>query len=229
MLLAIDTASSLAGIALYDENGVAAEHSWTSRAHHTVDLVPNIVTLLKQQGLAAADLTGLAVGLGPGSFTGLRIGMSVAKGFALAQNLPLVGVPSLYAIAHAHADQHGPLWAVIAAGRGRFAAALFAPDRPWPAPNDYRLARLDALAPLDTAPTLYVGELGAAERAILREHWGDNVRLLLPAAALRRVAYLAELGWQRLARGESDDVAGLSPIYPPSPGVPLAQSAAAQE
>ena len=67
MLLAIDTASHLAGIALYDENGVAAEHTWTSRAHHTVDLVPNIVTLLKQQGLTAADLGGLAVGHSPSS------------------------------------------------------------------------------------------------------------------------------------------------------------------
>ncbi len=229
MLLAIDTASHLAGIALYDENGVAAEHSWTSRAHHTVDLVPNIVTLLRQQGLTAADLTGLAVGLGPGSFTGLRIGMSVAKGFALAQNLPLVGIPSLYAIAHAHADWRGPLWAIIAAGRGRFAAALFRPDRPWPAPDDYRLAHLETLEPVPSAPTLYVGELGSAERAAIHDRWGDNARLAAPAATLRRVAYLAELGWQRVARGESDDVADLSPIYPPSPGVPSAQSAAAQE
>ena len=229
MLLAIDTASHLAGIALYDANGVAAEHSWTSRAHHTVDLVPNIVTLLKQQGLTPADLTALAVGLGPGSFTGLRIGMSVAKGFALAQNLPLVGVPSLYAIARAHAEWQGPLWAVIAAGRGRFAAALFEPGWPWPAPNDYRLARLDTLTPSGTAPTLYVGELGAAEREAILAQWGDSARLLPPAATLRRVAYLAELGWQRIERGESDDVAALSPIYPPSPGVPSAQSAAAQE
>ncbi|MFN8483407.1 MAG: tRNA (adenosine(37)-N6)-threonylcarbamoyltransferase complex dimerization subunit type 1 TsaB [Anaerolineae bacterium] len=229
MLLAIDTASHLAGIALYDENGVAAEHTWTSRAHHTVDLVPNIVTLLKQQGLTAADLGGLAVGLGPGSFTGLRIGLSVAKGFALAQNLPLVGVPSLHATAHAHAAWRGPLWAIIAAGRGRFAGALFMPGEPWPAPDDYHLARLDALAPHPSAPTLYVGELGAAERAALIQLWGDAARLLEPAATLRRVAYLAELGWQRLARGESDDVTALAPIYPPSPGVPSAHSAAAQE
>lgn len=229
MLLAIDTASHLAGIALYDENGVAAEHSWTSRAHHTVDLVPNIATLLKQQGLAAADLSGLAVGLGPGSFTGLRIGLSVAKGLALAQNLPLVGVPSLYAIAHAHAAWPGPLWAIIAAGRGRFAGALFMPGAPWPSADDYQLARLDALAPAPAAPTLYVGELGAAERAALWERWGERARLPQPAATLRRVAYLAELGWQRLARGERDDVADLSPIYPPSPGVPSAHSAAAQE
>ncbi|MFN8475960.1 MAG: tRNA (adenosine(37)-N6)-threonylcarbamoyltransferase complex dimerization subunit type 1 TsaB [Anaerolineae bacterium] len=229
MLLAIDTASHLAGIALYDENGVAAEHSWTSRAHHTVDLVPNIVTLLKQQGLTAADLTGLAVGLGPGSFTGLRIGLSVAKGFALAQNLPLVGVPSLYAIAYAHAAWPGPLWAMIAAGRGRFAGALFRPGESWPAPDDYRLARLDAMTPVPSTPTLYVGELGAPERAAIRELWGENACLLAPAATLRRVAYLAELGWQRLARGEGDDVAGLSPIYPPSPGVPSTLSAAAQE
>lgn len=215
MILAIDTASHVAGIALYDEDGVAAEHSWLSRAHHTVDLMPNIVTLLQQQRIMPADLTGLAVGRGPGSFTGLRIGMSVAKGLALAQGIPLVGVPSLYALAHAHRERGLPLWALIAAGRGRFAAAFFAPAAPWPAPEDYRIARLDALIPPPDAAALYVGELTARDRAALREQWGARAALTDSAASLRRAGYLAELGWQRLARGEADDLSALSPIYPP--------------
>lgn len=215
MILAIDTASPVAGIALYDADGIAAEHTWTSRAHHTVDLMPNLVTLLQQQGLTAADLSGLAVGIGPGSFTGLRIGMSVAKGLAFAQGVPLVGVPSLHALAYAHRERGLPLWALIAAGRGRFAAAYCAVDSPWPAPSDYQIARLDALAPPSHAPTLYVGELTAEQRATLRDLWGERVVLPSPAASLRRIGYLAELGWQRLARGEADDVADLAPIYPP--------------
>lgn len=215
MILAIDTASHVAAIALYDEDGVAAEHSWTSRAHHTVDLMPNIVTLLQQQRVTPADLSGLAVGRGPGSFTGLRIGLSVVKGLALAQGIPVVGVSSLHALAYAHRERELPLWALIAAGRGRFAAAFFPPGAPWPAPEDYRIAHLDALAPPVDAAALYVGELTARDRAALREQWGTRVVLVDPAADLRRAGYLAELGWQRLARGEVDDLAALSPIYPP--------------
>ena len=215
MILAIDTASQVAGIALYDADGVRAEHTWTSRAHHTVDLMPNIVTLLEQEGVAATDLQGLAVGLGPGSFTGLRIGLSVAKGLAFAQGIPLVGVPSLHAVAHAHRVWGLPTWALIAAGRGRFAAALFWPDRPWPAPTDYELTRLDALAPPDGQRTLYAGEMSAADRARVQEWWGERAVLAEPAAGLRRTGYLAELGWRRLAAGEADDVDALAPIYPP--------------
>ncbi len=215
MILAIDTASHVAGIALYDEDGVAAEHTWTSRAHHTVDLMPNIVTLLQQQRLTSADLAGIAVGRGPGSFTGLRIGLSVAKGLALAQGIPVVGVPSLHALAYAHRERGLPLWALIAAGRGRFAAAFFAPDAPWPAPEDYQIARLDALAPPPEGAALYVGELTARDGSALREQWGARVVLTDPAASLRRAGYLAELGWQRLARGDADDLAALAPIYPP--------------
>ena len=220
MILAIDTASHSAGIALYDENGVAAEHTWTSHAHHTVDLMPNIVTLLQQQGVAVADLTGLVVGLGPGSFTGLRIGLSVAKGLAFAQGLRLVGVSSLYAIAHAHRQPRQPVWALIAAGRGRFAGALFWPDRPWPGPEDYQLGKLDQMGPPEGAAAIYAGELGAAERAALQARWGGRAQVVDPAASLRRVGYLAELGWRRLVAGEADALADLAPIYPPSLGVP---------
>ena len=215
MILAMDTASHIAGIALYDADGVRAEHTWTSRAHHTVDLMPNIVTLLEQEGIAATDLQGLVVGLGPGSFTGLRIGLSVAKGLAFAQGIPLVGVPSLHAVAHAHRVWRLPTWALIAAGRGRFAAALFRPDQPWPDPTDYQLTRLDTLAPPEGQTALYAGELTAADRARIQALWGDRAILTAPAAGLRRTGYLAELGWQRLSAGEVDDVDALAPIYPP--------------
>lgn len=216
MILAIDTASHLAGIALYNRDGVAAEHTWTSRAHHTVDLMPNVVTLLTQQGLTASDLAGLVVGIGPGSFTGLRIGLSVAKGLAFAQGIPVVGVPSLHAIAHAHREVGRPVWALIAAGRGRFAGQLFWPERPWPKPELFHLGKLDEFAPPEASDqTVYAGELGAADRDHLRALWGDRVRLPDPAASLRRIAYLAELGFERLSAGEADDLASLAPIYPP--------------
>ena len=91
MLLAVDTATRLAGLALYDpgKGQVLSEEMWHSANNHTVELMPRLVRMMQQQGLAPADLTGLVIGLGPGSFTGLRIGLGVAKGMAVAQRVPV--------------------------------------------------------------------------------------------------------------------------------------------
>ncbi|MFC2038007.1 tRNA (adenosine(37)-N6)-threonylcarbamoyltransferase complex dimerization subunit type 1 TsaB, partial [Chloroflexota bacterium] len=101
MLLAIDTATRMAGLALYDQvaGRILGEETWYSVNNHTVELMPRLVRLLDQQGVTPDGLTGLAVSLGPGSFTGLRIGLGVVKGLALAGRLPLVGVPSLDVVA----------------------------------------------------------------------------------------------------------------------------------
>src|SRR3990172_5808575 len=103
MLLAIDTATQAASLALYDEDCVRAEVTWQSTGRHTSELMPRIVWMIEQASSAMSDLTGLAVSIGPGSFTGLRVGLAVAKGLALANDLPIVGVPTLDVIAQAHA------------------------------------------------------------------------------------------------------------------------------
>ena len=95
MLLAIDTATDTASLALHDGFQVRVEHTWESARRHTVELVPRLLAALEQVGLGAEHLSGVAVTRGPGSFTGLRVGIAVAKGLALARGLPLVGVPTL--------------------------------------------------------------------------------------------------------------------------------------
>ena len=93
MLLAIDTATRNASVALYDDAHVWAEHTWVSDRNHTIELMPMIAQMFAQQRIAPADLKGLAATIGPGSFTGMRIGLSVAKGFSLSLGIPLVGIP----------------------------------------------------------------------------------------------------------------------------------------
>ncbi len=216
MLLALDTATRYAGLALYDEVGgrVLGEESWYSVNRHTVETMPRLVRLLEQQGVAPSDLTGLVVSLGPGSFTGLRIGLGIAKGIALARRLPLVGVPTLDVVARPHMNQRLPIWAVLQAGRGRICVAHYARRRGrWRRRGDYRLTTLEALCAEIEVPSLLCGELESEDVALLREKAGILADVAPPAASLRRAAYLAEIGWERLSRGDSDDVAGLSPIY----------------
>ncbi len=216
MLLAVDTATHMASLALYDETKgwVLGEESWYSVNNHTVELMPRLVRLMEQQALASADLSGLVVSLGPGSFTGLRIGLGVAKGLALARGLPLIGVPTLDVVAQPHMTQRLPIRAILQAGRGRICAGHYVRKKgQWRRKGDYQLTTLDELCnPIDEA-SLFCGEIEADHANQIRERLGPTAIVATPAASLRRAAFLAELGWERLSRGDSDDAATLSPIY----------------
>jgi tRNA threonylcarbamoyladenosine biosynthesis protein TsaB len=206
----------MAGLALYDEkrSRVLGEETWHSVNNHTVELMPRLVRLLEQQGIEPAGLTGIAVSQGPGSFTGLRIGLSVAKGLALAGALPLAGIPTLDVVAQPHQAQSLPICALIRAGRGRFAVGHYSRKRDrWGRRGAFRIASLPSLCKDVTEPTLFCGELDAQDAEQIRQHLGLQAVVASPAASLRRAAYLAELGWARLSRGSFEDPAQLSPIY----------------
>lgn len=214
MLLAIDTATHMAGIALYDQNGLHVEQTWRSGANHTVELMPSIVRACKQQGLAPSALTAVGASLGPGSFTGLRVGLSVAKGLALALNIPVLGVPTLDATAYAHSHETLPVCAVLPAGRGRWCVAFYqtiAGD--WQRRSDYARMNTDDLVAALQEPALVCGELDVQLLRELRRVTSREVVIASPASAARRTGYLAELAWQRFVAGERDDLASLSPIY----------------
>ncbi len=221
LLLALDTATDLASIALYDGWRVIAEHSWHSNRRHTVELAPNVDALLRQAGVRPSLVAGVAVALGPGSFTGLRVALSFAKGLTLATEAALLGIPTLDVVAYPHRWQPLPVCAVIQAGRGRLCWALYrhGPDG-WGPVSGYRLSEVEAVAREIEGPTLFSGELLPRNAALLQDLLGDRFRLAPPAMRLRRAGILAELGWARYQAGDMDDPAALSPIYlhEPPPG-----------
>ncbi len=214
LLLAIDTATRMAGIALYDQDGLHVEEMWRSSANHTVELMPHIVRACEQQGITATTLSSVAVSIGPGSFAGLRVGLSVAKGVALALEIPVIGVPTLDATAYAHIRSTLPVCAVLPAGRGRWCAAFYQRDADnWQRSSDYRLMKTEELIAALQEPTLVCGEMTASLVAQLRQSAPRQVVIAGAASAARRTGYLAELAWQRLTAGEADDLSSLSPIY----------------
>ena len=214
MLIAIDTATRFASIALCEPGRVLAEYTWRTGNNHTVEMMPSLVEMIERQGVAMSSLDAAAVAIGPGSFTGLRIGLSVAKGLATALNIPIVGVPTLQVMPYAVGQPDLPIWSVIQAGRGRFCYAEYAyHDEKWQQLADLEVGDIDQLAGRLTGPALVCGELSPADRNKIVEAAGDSVRLIPPAFSLRRAAFLADLAWQRLERGEQDDVVSLSPIY----------------
>jgi len=207
MLLAIDTSTADAGIACYDgERGVLGECVWRAGRDHTAQLLPQIDLLLRHIRYARSDIRAVAVALGPGSWSGLRVGMSVAKGFALARDLPLLGIGTLQALAYQHRTSPLRVAPIINLGRGR--VATLADDAL--TPENVTLAELAASV---SEPTLFCGDIDAETQTTLRRLLHDRARFPSPAANARRPAYLAELAWRRLSAGEHDAIATLEPLY----------------
>ncbi len=213
MLLAVDTSTRWIGLALYDSAQVIAETVWRSRNHHTVELAPAIASLLSSNGLKPQQLQGLAVALGPGAFTSLRIGLALVKGMALTLRIPVVGVPTLDVLAAAQPLQEIPLVALLHVGRNRMAANWYSAENgTWVAQSTCELLTLEELAKRITSPTLVCGELDAEARQVLGRK-RRNVVLASPAFSLRRPAFLAERAWARWTVGQVDDPLQMEPIY----------------
>lgn len=214
MLLAIDTATRQASVALYDERGVRAEMSWYSADNHSVELMPRIADMLAQQQIEPAALKGVAVAIGPGSFTGLRIGLSVAKGLAVGRGIAVLGIPTLDILAQAMTGQRMPVRAVLEIGRGRYVIADYRVGRDqWHRTSKDRLVSRDELTSGIKERTLFIGEIDTTTREAIVNELESSAVLVPLAAQFRRAGFLAELGWQRLQRGERDDPVTLAPIY----------------
>lgn len=127
LTLAFDTSSPRLSLGLYEGSRPLGEHQADTQGQHAEALLPAIDRLTREAGKTPKQLQLVAVGLGPGSFTGTRIGIAAAKGLALALNIPVLGINALEALAHA-APEPIPRIALINAGRGQLFAAAYATD-----------------------------------------------------------------------------------------------------
>jgi tRNA threonylcarbamoyladenosine biosynthesis protein TsaB len=217
--LSIDTASEIASVALSREGALEAEITWRCRRNHTRELLPAVERLLGQGGVAKSELTAVFVCLGPGMYTGLRVGVSTAQGLAYALKLPVVGVGRLELDAYGHAVFPGRIVAVHRAGRGELAWAAYR-SRPW---RQVTAPRLDW--PVDVLSkargrTLFCGEVDEELATQIAKALGDKGVVAGAAASLRRAAALAEVGYGRLASGGGQSPAELRVVYlrPPAIG-----------
>jgi tRNA threonylcarbamoyladenosine biosynthesis protein TsaB len=218
-LLAIDTATQFISIALHDGQQMLAEQTWSSENHHTIELAPAIRALLASAHMTANQLTGLAVSIGPGSYTGLRIGVALAKGIATARRIPLVGVSTLDILAAEQPQTPGALILVLQAGRGRVVTARYhwrkGQWKPRGAPENMDWDTL--IASIDGPATLS-GEISPEGRSAIEAAQAASVPLTLasPVLRLRRAGFLAEEAWARLRASDDNTAfpaAAVAPIY----------------
>lgn len=218
-VLAIDTSTDTSVVSLVDRGVVLASDAQQTEQRHAETLLPRIEAQLRAASLGLRDLDLIAAGIGPGSFTGLRVGLSTAKGLALAAGIPLRGVPSLHALARGalcHADR---ALVAIDAGRGELFGAAFALDhagRPR-ALLSPRLATPDTFAQACRGVAL-AGAVacGAGVRrylGILEPALPADVRLLPPDSDAPHPQHVAAEACADFAAEGSSNVAQLEPLY----------------
>ena len=212
-LLLIETATTVCSVALANEQGIVAEKRSTQPNAHSSQLSPFIGRLLEENGLKPSALNAVCVSSGPGSYTGLRIGVSTAKGFCYALQIPLLSVPTLQGMASLyfmqHPDYHGWVCPMIDARRMECYTAFYSPSdvvRPVQADiitegiyNDY----------LDRHEVVFFGDgaakcfplLGWHPNARIDEHFSISAAGLLPWAL------------SQLHEGHGEDVAYFEPFY----------------
>jgi len=212
MLLAVDTSTTQLGLALYDGAQVIAEYAWRSGHRHTVELAPAASELLSRCNLKMSDVSVLAVALGPGSFTSLRVGLAFVKGLAVARNIPFIGIPTLDILAQVQPISTNPLAVAIQAGRGRYALGLYkVSENRWQAQGQARVVTLEALLAEAQSPLEMCGEFTDEIRQQIVAN--ENIYLASPVHSIRRPAMLAELAWARWKNNDVDEAASLAPIY----------------
>ena len=217
MILAVDSSTRYGGVALADERGVISCRMWYSTANHTVELMPAVAGIIRGHEVTVGALTGIVVALGPGRFSALRVGISVAKGLAIASGVPLAGVGTLDLEAYPYLESGLPVCALLEAGRGEAASAHFG--------SDGRRLREDLVSPPNellasiSEPTLFCGEGAAAWRGAIRDGLGPLGLLVARPAPAARLWSLAALGSERLVAGDVSDLATLQPSYLRMPSI----------
>jgi len=225
-ILALDTATSACTVAVVEDDAPLAELTLQVPRAHSTRLMPLVAQAVAESGLAKTDLDALAVGVGPGSFTGLRIGLSTVKGLAFALGKPCVGVPTLKALAYGTGAQLGLVVPMLDAKRGEVFAAVYAAGDS--DPNTWA-----ELVPPCHIPVGELGERVQELRAGLRHTWqfvtvagdvavryapalglGPDLTRLAPAGALLPRAWaVARVGRALLEAGAATDPDALAPIY----------------
>jgi len=208
LILALDTSTSTASLALFDGTTVLSETTWLAGREHSTRLLLEVDVALERVGRRIEELTGMAVARGPGSFTGVRVAVSVAKGLAGAMGIPAWGASTLDVVALAAAPSMLPVRAVLEAGRGRYGTALYMDGH---AVEQAHLVTVEDLITSVNDPTLVTGEMQPELRGRLAAL--PQVRLAPVAASARRAGFLAELGWRMAKSGDPGDPRLLDAIY----------------
>jgi len=222
MILALNTSTLQFGLALLEEDGnIRAEYFMSKGKGHFGSLMPALDFLVTSSKSDIHDLEGIIVAMGPGSFTGLRVGLSTAKGLSHGLEVPIIGVSSLEAMAYQLSYSGFPVISVLDSRKYEFFAARFI----WG--DDHALVRngkdvclkVEDLSSLCKEPALFVGNDFTGQGSLIKEMLGPRA-ILAPAHLWNpKASAVGILGLKRFHARNFDDSQQLSPIYMRPPGI----------
>ena len=220
MLLAIDTSTDTASLALVQDSETLAELTWRCEQNHSVELLPRLTNLLSQSKSSLQSIGSIAVARGPGSFNGLRVGVSTAKGLAFSLGIPIVGISTLEVEAYQHAETDLPICPIFNAGRGEIATAIYQmKNNEWRQLASEHITTVETLCSQITTKTIFCGEFVTSIAGELKKQLKQRAIISSSPARLRRAGFLAELGQKRLQAGDYDNPATLHPLYLRRPSI----------
>lgn len=216
MLLAIETSSLVSSVALLQDQTLRAEFTTQARLTHSEQLMPHIADMLQKAGVQKEQIDGVAVSIGPGSFTGLRIGLATAKGLAFAWNVPIVGIETPVSLAWNSVGAADKLCVFIDAQKGNVYSSQYV----WHGTTletvqDVEIVpRKEALAKLveEGKSVVFYGDGALKGRADI-ESASPLFRLAPPTLVIPRAGSLALAAKVRLDAGDVDDCMTLTPAY----------------
>ena len=229
-VLGIDTATATASVALVEGGRLVLEEVHTEpkpaegfpskgRGNHAEILMPLVETVLNKAGVSLSDISGFAVSIGPGSFTGLRIGLSTVKGLAYGCKIPVVGIPTLLAVAARVTDWDGLICPFLDARKKEVYAALFRKKaqrlerltQDLASPPDEILQRIELLD--NREPCLFIGDGAMVYGNLITNALRERGFLTLGESFPSTAYSVARLGEERFNKQEFDSLGTLVPLY----------------
>lgn len=213
-ILALDTATKSCSVAIVDDQSIMAESTSVSAQTHAIHLIEMVQKVVDMSGLTLSEINGFAVGRGPGSFTGLRIGISTIKALAVATGKPVVGVSNLDALAMQAAISPNMICPLMDARKGE---VYFSRYR-------YENGNLQKIVPAQVSPLdevlsaintacVFIGEGARIYRKKISEKVGPYASFAVPIQNTIRASTIGQLSVNRFKQENTDDIVMLVPEY----------------
>lgn len=214
-ILAIDTSGKAAGIAILSDNQILYELYMNTGLNHSLVLLPELDKALNRLNLELKDLDLFTATAGPGSFTGLRIGLSTLKGFALSQHKPLVGVSTLEALAHNICCEDVLICPIMNGPMEEIYTALYRYEYVigYECVLKDQIMDLPALIANINSPVIFIGEGAIRWRESLFESLPNFARFAPETLNICRLSEIARIGLDKYQRNDTQDMVSLIPTY----------------
>lgn len=213
-ILAIDTSTKNLSLAVTKNGKVVRFRNVKLTRPLSSSIMPSIEKILDSSGITLSKLDGFAIGLGPGSFTGLRVGLSTIKGLAFATEKPVVGISSLDVLAMNIKEDHGQICTLCDAKRNLAYACLYEKKGlTLKRKSDYVLESIEQIVKKIKGEVIFIGDGVKLFRDHIQKVKGINPIFIDGESSLPRARYLAPLALEKFQKGQQDDIAQLVPLY----------------